>query len=109
MSTLGYIIADWVYMRLDPNYLYTIAVSASGSSAMLKWSMVSHTWQVVATFPNVPGSVWGALYGRSDGTIFASDNTSGDIWAFSITTFSATFSTRGPSTSSNDGARCMNA
>ncbi|KAH8649377.1 hypothetical protein BX600DRAFT_442635 [Xylariales sp. PMI_506] len=110
MDSMGFSIADWVYIPLDPDYLYTIAVNPAGGSAMLKFSMSSKTWQTVASYPAVQATTWGAIYGRLDGTIFASDNGSGDIWAFSILNLTPpSISTNGPPSSLNDGARCVEA
>jgi hypothetical protein len=109
MGNLGFSIADWVFQPLDPDYLYTVAVNPASGSAMLKFSMSSKTWVTVQSYPDVSATAWGALYGQIDGTIFATDNGSGDIWEFSILDLDPVLATTGPVSGLNDGARCINA
>ncbi len=55
----------------------------------------------------ISGNGFGALYFDNEGNLYGSMNNTGEIWKFPTTTpYAASFLSNGPSTSSNDGARC---
>jgi hypothetical protein len=105
-NNLGMAFTDWVYVPLDAEYLYAIAVHPAGGSSMLKFSKWTKQWESVEDYPNVSVSAWGPFYGRVDGTIFATDSGSGDIWSFSIVGLAPVLVTLGPTNCLGNGARC---
>jgi uncharacterized repeat protein (TIGR01451 family) len=51
-------------------------------------------------------SIIGATYTDANGNLYASDNTTGNIYRINVTTVTSTFIAKGPAASGNDGARC---
>ncbi|KAI1073661.1 hypothetical protein F5B20DRAFT_498169 [Whalleya microplaca] len=111
MDALGLGIADWVYIPVAGPYLWTAAVnpkSAGGGTAIARFSLDTKAWKVLSTYPKIGGNTFGALYGINNGTLYASDNTNGNIWAFDVVGGGRPYlASKGPSSSSNDGARCV--
>lgn len=98
---------DWVYIPVAGRYLWSIGTNPSGGASLMRWSLNTHQWEIVRNYSNIDGN-FGALYGINNGTIFASDNVSGRIWAFSTIADTAPYvASTGPASSSNDGARCV--
>ncbi|KIN05473.1 hypothetical protein OIDMADRAFT_141232 [Oidiodendron maius Zn] len=108
-TPLGLQIADWVYIPITGEYLYSVGTnSTSGGISMIRFSMASKEWEKVANYPTLKSvSTLGAQYGMNNGTLWASDNNSGDIWQFPIDGTSPFKVSQGPSSGSNDGARCV--
>ncbi|KAH8801368.1 hypothetical protein F5884DRAFT_512945 [Xylogone sp. PMI_703] len=103
----GLHVDDWVYLPNEGQYLWSVAHNnTSGGTTLIRFSMTTHTWEQVTNYPNVKSDVWGAQYGMNNGTIYASDNASGEIWQFPIggTPFKMS---GGPTSGDNDGARCV--
>lgn len=100
-------VADWVYLPNNGQYLWSVAVnSTSKGTSLIRFSLTTFSWEAVANYPTIKAGDWGAQYGMNNGTIYASDNTSGDIWQFPISGAPFLLS-RGPSSGDNDGARCV--
>ncbi|GAB1312680.1 hypothetical protein MFIFM68171_02890 [Madurella fahalii] len=108
-DSLGYSIADWVYIPSGGQFLWAVATGSPGAntSTLLRFNMATRTWAVVRQYTGTPESVWGAQYGINTGIIYASDNGGGQIWAFPIDGSAASLVTAGPSSGQNDGARCV--
>ena len=106
----GASIADWAFLENGGRYLYSIKLGAG--SVAVRWSIDTHVYEELRDYGDVvPGrSGFGAFYAVGD-ELWGSDNQSGDIIAFPILSDFAPARkiTDGPSTSSNDGARCFKA
>ncbi|KAI0398268.1 hypothetical protein F5Y17DRAFT_411693 [Xylariaceae sp. FL0594] len=108
MDNLGLNIADWAYVPEAGSYLWSAARVPAGGSALVRFSLETKTWEIVRRFPNVGGSTFGAVYGINNGTIYASDNSDGRVWAFPLTGGAPRVASQGPvSPGLNDGARCV--
>ncbi|KAI3325996.1 hypothetical protein HD806DRAFT_520705 [Xylariaceae sp. AK1471] len=107
MDNLGLGIADWAYIPVGGAYLYTAANNPAGGTSLIRFGLDTKKWEVIQRYPRVGGHTWGAVYGINNGTLYASDNTNGQIWAFPIEGGAAYFASQGPvSPGLNDGARC---
>ncbi|KAK3389936.1 hypothetical protein B0H63DRAFT_557003 [Podospora didyma] len=111
-NALGYNIADWVYIPSGGRFLWAVGNQTPGparTATLLKFNMDTKVWTKVRDYANVPKSTWGAQYGIDipQGVLYASDNTSGEIWKFPIDGSAATKVTNGPKSGQNDGARCV--
>ncbi|KAI0436734.1 hypothetical protein F4803DRAFT_207684 [Xylaria telfairii] len=107
---LGLSIADWAYIPVGGPYLYSAARNPAniGGTSLVRFSLDTKTWEVVQRYPRIGGNTWGAVYGINNGTLYASDNTNGQIWAFPIEGGAAYLASQGPvSPGLNDGARCV--
>ena len=99
--------ADWVHVPAAGEYLWSAGVNSAGGTSLLRWGFDTHEWEIVAEYADVENG-FGALYGINNGTIFASNNRSGRIWAFSVTDDAEPYvASQGPPSNSNDGARCV--
>ncbi|GAP82777.1 putative proline rich protein 5 protein [Rosellinia necatrix] len=109
-DTLGLGIADWAYLPVAGPYLYTAARSPAsiGGTTLARFSLETKTWEVIERYPRIGGNAWGAVYAINNGTLYASDNANGQIWAFPIAGGSPYLASQGPvSPGLNDGARCV--
>jgi len=97
-------VIDWVYLPGQGQNLYAIA-SKTGASYLYEFSMTTKAWTQLRSYGSIAQNTWGAAYSSPDGSLYASDNGSGQIWKFPLNA-AATFVSQGTSTSSNDGARC---
>ncbi|GKU18142.1 unnamed protein product [Fusarium langsethiae] len=89
--------ADWAFVPGGGDFMYSVI-------------RTSYTWQTVKSYGAVAGNnVWGALYASGDGSLYGSENTSGQIFQFPVapTVGSPRFIATGPVSSWNDGARCI--
>ncbi|KAI1821727.1 hypothetical protein F4861DRAFT_445948 [Xylaria intraflava] len=110
MSTLGLDIKDWAYIPVGGRYLYSAALNTTrGGTTLIRFSLDTKKWEVVQQYPNVGGTLgaWGAVYGINNGTLYASYNRNGEIWAFPVNGGKAYFASQGPASGLNDGARCV--
>lgn len=109
VNNLGLGVNDWVYFPDGGQYLYAAARNSTGggSTTLIRFSLDTKTYEVIQRYPNVGGHTWGAMYGINNGTLYASDNTNGEIWAFPIEGGSAYLAAQGPVSNQNDGARCV--
>ncbi|KEF52491.1 uncharacterized protein A1O9_11333 [Exophiala aquamarina CBS 119918] len=97
-------VIDWVFLPGQGQNLYAIA-SRTGASFLYQFSMTTKAWTQLRSYGSVAGNTWGAGYAAPDGSLFASDNATGQIWRFPLNG-AASFVSQGPVSSSNDGARC---
>ncbi|KAI0539448.1 hypothetical protein GGR58DRAFT_233044 [Xylaria digitata] len=101
----GFSIADWAYIPVGGPYLYSAAHNQNGGTSLVRFSLETKRYEVVRRYPNISGG-FGAVYGINNGTLYASDNASGRIWAFPIEGGNAYLASQGPISGQNDGARC---
>lgn len=99
-------IADWVYFPFGGQYLYGLGAIDKGIS-LVRWSLDTHEFSTIAALPALPYHTFGALYGLNNGTMYASDNTLGTIWAVPIDGSDPYVASEGPPSAENDGARCV--
>ncbi|SPO04419.1 uncharacterized protein DNG_07104 [Cephalotrichum gorgonifer] len=100
-------ISDWVYVPIAGDYLWSLGANTGSGASLIRWGFDTREWEILASYPNVD-SVFGALYGINNGTIYASSNSNGRIWAFdTVGSVEPYVASQGPPSSSNDGARCV--
>ncbi|KAG9511889.1 hypothetical protein KCV07_g9856, partial [Aureobasidium melanogenum] len=103
--------SDWVYLPQQGEYFYS--VTQGTSPQLVRWSLTTHTWSVVRTYGNIDGRTsglinqFGALYAVGSDTFYASDNGSGALYRFNVTSGNPTKIRDGSTTTRNDGARCI--
>ncbi|KAI1641206.1 hypothetical protein F4809DRAFT_587703 [Biscogniauxia mediterranea] len=109
MGALGLAIADWAYIPVGGAYMYSVGhnTTQGGGTTLIRFSLDTKEWEVIERYPTVGGHTWGAMYGINNGTLYASDNTNGQIWAFPIEGGTPYMASQGPESGSNDGARCV--
>lgn len=102
-----YIVSDWVYLPGYGEHLYTAVTDhpAAGIVRIMRFSLTTHTWELSHQWPLERDAVFGALYGGSAGIFWGSENISGKIYRFTLDA-APTVVTQGPTSGSNDGARC---
>ena len=74
--------------------------------------MDTKEWEVLEELGDIAGNnIFGAVYSAGNGVLYASENNSGEIWRFDVLggDVSPTLVTEGPSSTNNDGARCIEA
>ncbi|KAI8623227.1 hypothetical protein F5Y19DRAFT_459167 [Xylariaceae sp. FL1651] len=109
-DTLGLGLADWVYIPVAGQYLWSVATGAVGGSqgtSLLRFGLQTKRWESVARYGVLAPGGYGALYGINNGTIYASNNENGEIWAFDVSGRKPYLASQGPKSGSNDGARCV--
>ncbi|RGP79636.1 hypothetical protein FLONG3_2384, partial [Fusarium longipes] len=103
--------ADWAFVPGGGDYMYSVMYDSTGlTSTLCRFSRTTYTWQTVKAYGNIAGTnVWGAVYANGDGSLYGSENSSGQIWQFPIapTVGTPKFIATGPVSSWNDGARCL--
>ncbi|KAI6881381.1 hypothetical protein KC360_g6098 [Hortaea werneckii] len=110
----GYAFYDWAYIPGTGDYLWSLN-QYNSLTYLIRFDRTSKRMSVIGNYGNIAANaVWGAMYAGNGGRMFASDNTGGQIWSFevrnsTISRSNAQLISQGPSTSSNDGARCLNA
>lgn len=79
---------------------------------LIRWSLATHNCEIIIKFNDLRfdnATVFGATYASSDGFLYGSENTLGNIYKVSIQTpYSIVKFADGPASYSNDGARCIN-
>ncbi|KAK7754819.1 hypothetical protein SLS62_003133 [Diatrype stigma] len=107
----GLTVADWVYVPAAGAYLWTVARASNegGRSVLLRFSLATKEWEVIARYSVLAPGGFGALYGINNGTLYASNNQNGEIWAFDVlgSGVAPYLASSGPVSGSNDGARCV--
>ena len=115
--------SDWSFYG---GSLYTVGTRSGGTANQWTVAQFDLSTHLLTDLGNTPALVapngagsgattgakaFGATYTDSGGRLFASSNTSGQIWRFDLTsaTPAATgaFFAYGPASSANDGARCL--
>ncbi|KAM0416438.1 hypothetical protein ACHAPD_005364 [Fusarium lateritium] len=103
--------ADWAFVPGGGDFMYSVMYNSDGSASTLcRFSRTSYTWQTMKSFGYITGdNIWGALYAAADGSLYGSENSSGNIYQFPIAPTIGTpkFVSTGPVSSWNDGARCI--
>lgn len=104
-----YIVADWCYVPSTGRYLWSVGTNdTTDTMAVLRFDMNTLAWDSVYTYKPFNASIFGAVYGINNGTIFASDNSYGNVYGFRLNSSAYPWlSTKIAPTSSNDGARCV--
>ncbi|ETN44101.1 uncharacterized protein HMPREF1541_10651 [Cyphellophora europaea CBS 101466] len=103
---------DWAYVPTKGNYLWTVAADTSQprtsqQTYLMRFDRTAKTWFTVGSFGvlvNTGTNTWGAVYASADGFLYGSENNSGRIFRFNVTSVQATSLATGPGTSVNDGA-----
>ncbi len=102
-------IADRAYVPGGGQYR-SDTLTASQTS-LVKFDHVPAVCTTVTSYGNLAGSnFWGALSASSDGYLYGSENTSGEIWRFPVAprTGKAVRVAVGPAVTDNDGAHSIN-
>ncbi|MBD5785993.1 DUF11 domain-containing protein [Cellulosimicrobium terreum] len=116
-DSLGlFAVSDWAYSLADGG-LYTITNrTGTDDFVVVRFDTTSHDLTVVADLgvlqaPGQPAlganTPFGAIYADSSGNLYGSHNATGQIWRVNPTTLEATYFAPGPTSSGNDGARCV--
>ena len=102
---------DWAYVPGGGSYLYSLGrPSGNNATYLMQFDTSRYTWSTVGSYGNTAGdNAYGAVYASDDGYLYGSENTSGQIWRFSLPAngTQAVKVSSGPVSSSNDGARCI--
>ncbi|RYP90042.1 hypothetical protein DL770_003822 [Monosporascus sp. CRB-9-2] len=109
-NTLGLSVADWVHIPVAGPYLWGVAVGVVGGGSgttLMRFGLETKRWEAVARYPVLTQGGFGALYGINNGTLYASNNAGGEIWAFNVLGGDPYLASNGPASGSNDGARCV--
>lgn len=115
-----YPIYDWAYVVGGGDCLYAVAYNPgilgllNASSFLLQFNRTTKAWKTIANYGNIvprllTSSTWGAVYASDDKALYASENGSGQIWKLPLGGTAATLVSTGPTSTTNDGARCINA
>lgn len=103
--------ADWAFIP-GTNALWRIMDNNPTDSVSL-WSFdrTTHNWTDHGVLAGITGSdrTMGAFYTDADGFLYGSSNPTGRIWRANTSAVTAALFATGPSSSSNDGARCAEA
>ena len=105
--------ADWAYVP-GTNSLYRVATVDGGDSPFRLYRFDRDTKQHVNEGDIIGGNIngaqdggwFGAVYADSEGFLYASHNTSGNIYRINVSNRQAMLFAEGPASNSNDGARC---
>ncbi|KAI0602074.1 hypothetical protein F4775DRAFT_603668 [Biscogniauxia sp. FL1348] len=112
-SLPGQTVIDWAYVPGGGDALYGLGHDAFYlSTTLMRFDRATHAWTALTDFGNIAGmNAWGAVYASDDGFLYGSENTSGQIWRFPLPARGtrAVRVSRGPTSASNDGARCIRA
>ncbi len=105
-------VADWAYVPGGGDYLYSLGLNSASQTVLVRFRRSTGVWSnVLANFGSVAGdNFWGGVFAGSDGFLYGSENTSGQVWKFAID--GSTNKQRvgvGPSNNDNDAARCNKA
>ena len=107
-DTFGLSLADWAYIPVAGEYLWSISPGDGTDTTLLRFSLDNKEWEVVERYGAITSGGFGALYGINNGTLFASNNGNGEIWAFDVLGNNEPYlASHGPRSSSNGGARCV--
>ncbi|KAM0424452.1 hypothetical protein ACHAPT_010375 [Fusarium lateritium] len=111
-------VGDWAFVPGSGNYLYSVQFSVieSGlaSTNIVKWNLDTNKWELHRKYSLLQlglSLTWGAVFGTSDGLLYAQDNLLGGTYKFAIKTAASPVAIPGGSilNLSGDGARCINA
>lgn len=103
-------VGDWAYVPYGGDFLYAVGYNTTSQAILMRFSRTSYAWEVLNNYGNLAGNNnFGAIYADDNGDLFGSENTSGQIWRFPLSSngTNAVFISKGPTSSQNDGARCI--
>lgn len=104
--------ADWAWVPGTDN-LYRTMDDGAGPNTVTLWAFnrTSKTWSSLGVLSGITGAsrVIGANYADADGFLYSSSNSTGEIWRTNVSTLETVLFSTGPSSGSNDGARCASA
>jgi fimbrial isopeptide formation D2 family protein len=102
--------ADWAFIP-GTDSLYRIMQDAGTTASLWAFNRTSHSWSNLGTLAGITGTdrTMGAFYADADGFLYGSSNPTGNIWRVNVSAVTAALFAIGPSSSSNDGARCAEA
>lgn len=115
-------VIDWAYVPGRGNFLWGLGYASANPNAthLMQFNRTSGAWNNLANLGDIAGistsarNAWGAVYASDDGFLFGSENNSGHIYKFSLVPVNGAYPapvkiSNGPTSSGNDGARCINA
>ena len=111
-----YFFADWAYVPGAGSYLWGVGVDRPNGSAWLyRFDQRTLALDLIGTYGaiGIPANNnlvnFGAVWSSTDGYLYGTENFSGQIYRFTVTpgNLVATLISYAPSTSQNDGARCI--
>lgn len=109
-SKEGVGLADWSYVPNGANSLYFVAYNNGTSHDLYRFDRGTKQFHNLGSLGILgDGGDFGATYADSEGFLYASQNSTGQIFRIDVDNVSATLFANGPSTSNNDGARCFTA
>ena len=109
-------ILDWAFVPGGGSYLYAPGVNTTtGETYLTRWSTVTKQFETILNYG--PGPLaqtgrsstavqFGAAYATRDGRLFVGENF-GNVFEFPLNSTAWKVVAKSPSTSSNDGARCV--
>lgn len=99
--------ADWAYVP-GTNALWSIGTNGA-NAALIKFDRTTGQRSVAADLGVLGGNVFGAVYADPNGFLYGSDNVTGQIFRVDVAAGKAQKFSDGPSSGTNDGARCAEA
>lgn len=94
--------ADWSWIG---GSLYRVQQDSAGTAHLVRFDPATGVQTDLGALGFTDSGV-GATYVDASGFLYASDNASGNIHRIDVVTLQSIFVTQGPSSGSNDGARC---
>lgn len=100
--------ADWGFTN---GAFYSVGTDANGNSILVKFDPATGNQTIASVMTDSSGAAVGALlvgavYVDASGYLYASDNTSGNIYRINTATGATILLSAGPISGGNDGARC---
>jgi uncharacterized repeat protein (TIGR01451 family) len=100
--------ADWGFTN---GAFYSVGTDANANSILVKFDPATGNQTIASVMTDSSGAAVGALlvgavYVDASGYLYASDNTSGNIYRINTATGATILLSAGPAAAGNDGARC---
>ncbi|GAB3751084.1 DUF7927 domain-containing protein [Microlunatus parietis] len=99
--------ADWAYVP-GTDALWSIGIEGS-NAVLVKFDRATRQKSVAANLGVLGGNTFGAVYADPNGFLYGSDNVTGQIFRVDVAAGTAQKFSDGPSSGTNDGARCAEA
>jgi uncharacterized repeat protein (TIGR01451 family) len=100
-------LSDWAFIN---GALYTVSTATSGPAALVKFDPATGQLSNLGPVAGVPGTdFYGAVYSDAAGDLFASNNTTGEIYRVNVSNVTGIAVSQGPTSGNNDGERCATA
>jgi len=115
VASLANFVTDWAWVPGGGDALYgfaynPLAILALSRTYLMRFDRAQKSWTQVADYGNLVGAnQWGAVYAGDDGFLYASEQSTGQIWRFPLNGTTPVRVATGPSGENNDGARCVRA